>query len=292
MTEDLKRRGLAKGLSALLGDGGGGDFGSGGDGVQQLPIDSLRPSPFQPRRRFDEPALQALAESIRATGLLQPILARRDARALDRYEIVAGERRWRAAQLAQLHDVPVMVKVLSDRDVLAIALVENLQRENLTPLEEAEAYRRLMEEFHYGQAEVAQAVGKSRSHIANTLRLLTLPEPVRQMLDEGTLSAGHARALLAAPEPATLAKEVVAKGLNVRQVERMAQRTTRPHKPEAEAARDPNTVALERDVSSRLGLKVGIEFHNGRGRVLITYNSLEQLDDVVRRLSRPAPKPE
>ncbi|MSP67549.1 MAG: ParB/RepB/Spo0J family partition protein [Alphaproteobacteria bacterium] len=287
MTDDPPRRGLAKGLSALLGDGGDEPFAAGGDAIQLVPTDSLRPSPFQPRRRFDEAALLALADSIRASGLLQPILVRRDAREVNRYQIVAGERRWRAAQLAQLHDVPVMVKVLSDRDTLAIALVENLQRENLTALEEAEAYRRLMEEFQFGQAEVAQAVGKSRSHIANTVRLLTLPDLVKEMLDEGELTPGHARALLAAPDPAALAREAVARGLNVRQVERLVQRPARTAGAKGAQPRDPNTVALEHDVSARLGLKVTIEDRGGHGRLVVAYGNLEQLDDVVRRLSRP-----
>src|SRR5271170_8180477 len=214
-----KRPALGRGLAALFGETGAGVAGEAGgarpSGTQILPIEAIRPSPFQPRRHFAEAELDGLAQSILEKGIVQPLLVRPVAApsgetdgAAD-FELVAGERRWRAAQRVGLHEVPIIIRQLGDAEALQIALVENLQREDLSPLEEAEAYSRLTKEFGHGQAGIAEAVGKSRSHVANTLRLLTLPAPVRRSLEEGALSAGHARALLGAPDPAALALEVV-----------------------------------------------------------------------------------
>ncbi len=281
-----RRRGLAKGLSALLGDGEAEVLGASRDaGLQHLPVEYLRPSRFQPRRRFDDAQIAALAESIREKGVLQPLVVRRDQDAAGSYEIVTGERRWRAAQLAQLHQVPVIVGDFTDREALEIALVENVQREDLTPLEEAEGYQRLIDEFAHGQAGLARSIGKSRSHVANTLRLLGLPDTVKAMLDDGRLTAGHARALLGAPDPAALAADVAARGLNVRQTEKLARRAASGRRRARPAAQpDPDTRAVERGLSDRLGLTVKIRHRGPGGRVEIRYSRLEQLDEVLRRL--------
>ena len=229
-----------------------------------------------------------------------PLLVRRHPEEAGAFEIVAGERRWRAAQMARLHEIPVLVKELTDSEALEIALVENLQREDLSALEEAEAYERLMEEFSHTQEVLSKAVGKSRSHVANMLRLLGLPGPVKEMMDRGELTAGHARALLRSPDPLGLARKVVKRGLNVRQTERLV-RKSRParaetgarERPGRGAAKDPDTLALERDLTALLGLKVAIDIHGaGQGGALtIHYQTLEQLDEVLRRLSH-APPPE
>jgi ParB family chromosome partitioning protein len=284
--DEGKRRQLGRGLSALLGEESE-DYAE----LDRLrlsktvPVEFLQPSRFQPRHRFDDEEIRGLIDSIRANGILQPILVRRVPEQPDRFEIIAGERRWRAAQAAKLHEVPVIIKDLSDGDALEIALVENLQRQDLTPLEEAEAYRRLMEEFSHTQEDLARALGKSRSHIANTLRLLGLPEPVRTLLDEGKLTAGHGRALLAAVDPVRLAEQVVSKGLNVRQTESLAQGKKRTPRPAAHAEKDADTIALENEVSNLLGLKVAINHHPTGGTVTIRYQTLEQLDEILRRLS-------
>ena len=288
------RRELGRGLSALLGDAvGEQDTGAARHQPHMLPIEQLRPSRFQPRRNFAEPNIQALAESVREKGILQPILVRRHPDTPDSYEIVAGERRWRAAQAARLHEVPVIVKDLGDKGVLEIALVENIQRQDLGPLEEAEGFRRLIDEFSHTQEELAKAVGRSRSHIANTIRLLNLPAKVKTLLDEGALSAGHARALLNSADPEGLASLVVRRGLNVRQTEKLVQGGKKPApKRKTPAARDPDTIALEQDLSNMLGLKVSIEFHGKGGRLIINYDTLEQLDDLLNRLSQsPAQQP-
>ncbi len=287
-----KRRHLGRGLSALFGDETE-DYAS-LDKLRlskMVPIELLAPGRFQPRRRFDEASLAALVESVREKGVLEPILVRRHPERINSFEIVAGERRWRAAQLAKLHEVPVVIKELSDRDALEIALVENLHREDLTPLEEAEAYRRLLDEFGHTQEELARAIGKSRSHIANTLRLLGLPDPVKTLLQDGVLSAGHARALIGTEDPQSLAEAIVARSLNVRQTEALVRRAKekgegrRRGRPPARP-KDPNTAALERDLSDLLGLKVEIEERGEGGVLKIRYGSLEQLDDVLQRLTR------
>jgi len=285
MTADGKR-GLGRGLSALLGEGLGAAPAP-ARGQRQLPIGQLEPSPLQPRRHFDAEELEALAESIRANGILQPILVRRHPSKPDVHEIVAGERRWRAAQLAKLHDVPVIVRDLANREVLELALVENLQRHDLSALEEAEGYHRLIEEFGLAQEDLAQHVGKSRAHIANTLRLLKLPDGVKSMLMVGQLTAGHARALLNARNPLALAQKVVALGLSVRQAEALAARSgvARRRKSTPAVDKDSDTRALERDLARLLGLKVEITHGVTGGSVIIRYATLEQLDDVIRRLN-------
>ena len=292
--EDTRKRGLGRGLSALLGDepadkGGAMAPGAGPVGpITTLPVELMQPSPYQPRKHFDDEAFATLVESVRDKGVLQPILVRRDPKDERRYEIVAGERRWRAAQQARLHEIPVVVREMNDRDTLEVALVENLQREDLTPLEEAEAYRRLMNEFGHTQEVLAKAVGKSRSHVANMMRLLSLPASVQRMLDEREISAGHARSLINAENPEELAKEIRRRGLNVRQTEDLS-RKTKPaenKKMTAAAARpDPNISALEHDLAEAIGLKVTVQAKSsGKGTMTIHFDSPEQLDDVIARL--------
>ncbi len=291
--DDARKRGLGRGLSALLGE----ETASRDDGeaaasgkprpVGTLPVEMLRPSPLQPRKHFDDEAFAALVESVKERGVLQPLLVRRDPKDDKHYEIVAGERRWRAAQQARQHDVPVLVKELSDRDALEIALVENLQREDLTPLEEAEAYRRLMTEFGHNQEALARAVGKSRSHVANMMRLLGLPAPVRRMLDEGQITAGHARSLINAKDPEALAREIHRRGLNVRQAEDLMRKSSSSGaaRAGATAPSDPNITALEHDLAVATGLKVGVRTKaSGAGTLTIRFDSPDQLDDVIRRL--------
>ena len=247
--DDSRKRGLGRGLSALLGDESE-DYAS-LDRLRlskMVPIEQLQPGPFQPRRVFDPDALSTLVESIREQGVLQPLLVRRCPEQSNSYEIVAGERRWRAAQQAQLTEIPVVIKELSDSSALEIAVVENIQREDLTPVEEASAYQRLTEEFSYTQEALAQAVGKSRSHIANMMRLLSLPENVKRMIDDGQLSAGHARALVVAEDPAAMAQQIVRRGLNVRQAEQLVKAAkTAPTgaAPGPAQEKDPNIAALE-----------------------------------------------
>ncbi len=289
--DEGRRRGLGRGLSALLGDAPDEAAASADAGrvARMIPIERLKPSPYQPRRHFDDEAFTALVGSVREKGVLQPLLVRADPNSEGDFEIVAGERRWRAAQQARLHEVPAVVKSLSDRDTLEVALVENLQREDLTPLEEAEAYRRLMEEFGHTQEVLSRAVGKSRSHVANMIRLLGLPEPVRRMLDEGQISAGHARTLVNAEDPEGLAKQIVRRDLNVRQAEDLSRKgpARAAGKPGAMAPRDPNIAALEHELSEALGLRIKVTAKKGgAGRIAIHYDAPEQLDDVLRRLKR------
>jgi len=286
---------LGKGLAALLGDapapvisGPAAAATPTSSGVQALLIDTLEPGPFQPRQNMAPEAMAELVESIRARGILQPLLARRHPQAAGRFQIIAGERRWRAAQQAGLHEVPVLVRDLSDSDAMAAALVENLQRQDLNAIEEAEGYKRLIEEFGLTQEQLGTAVGKSRSHVANAIRLLNLPATVRADVQAGRLSAGHARALLSHADPVEAARQVIAKGLNVRQTEGLV--TNRPPAAPAtravtEGAKDPETIALERDLSDRLGLKVQISFDGRGGAVRIQYQSLDQLDGLIAVLS-------
>lgn len=291
--EDTRKRGLGRGLSSLLGDepaanSGAMAPGSGEPGpLTAIPVELMQPSPYQPRRHFDDEAFATLVESVRDKGVLQPILVRRDPNDERRYEIVAGERRWRAAQQARLHEVPVVIKDLSDRETLEVALVENLQREDLTPLEEADAYRRLMDEFGHTQEVLAKAVGKSRSHVANMMRLLTLPKSVQRMLDEKEISAGHARSLINAENPEELAREIQRRGLNVRQTEDLS-RKAKPEevkKASAVARPDPNISALEHDLAEATGLKVSVHAKaSGAGSLTIHFDAPEQLDDVINRL--------
>ncbi|MDH3472188.1 MAG: ParB/RepB/Spo0J family partition protein [Rhodospirillales bacterium] len=288
-----QRSSLGRGLAALFGEEGE-DYAALDKvrAAKDVPVEHLHPNPKQPRQSFDEDKVGELAASIRENGILQPILVRRHPKRPSEFEIVAGERRWRAAQLAKLHEVPVVIRELSDAQVLEMALVENVQREDLNAIEEAEAYQRLVDEFRHTQEDLARAVGKSRSHVANTLRLLGLPSAVKALLTEGLLSAGHGRALLTAEDPEGLAREVVAKGLNVRQTESLAKsgksETAKASGGKATAAKDPDTLALERDLSARLGLRVTIDFKNGGGCLSIHYKTLEQLDGLLRRLDHPA----
>ncbi len=277
---------LGRGLSALLGDEAVERGADAARATRQLPTSALRPSPFQPRRRFDPEEMASLVHSVQAQGILQPILVRHAADSADSYEIIAGERRWRAAQEAQLHEVPVIIKDLSDGEALELALVENLQRTDLTPLEEAEGYRRLIAELNHTQEDLARAIGKSRSHIANTMRLLGLPDLIKEMIERGDLTAGHARALLNAPDAIALAQQVVEGGLNVRQTERLAQAPKARGAAPAAPAKDADTLALEHDLALKLGLKVTINHRAGGGELVLRYENLAQLDDLVQRLSR------
>jgi ParB family chromosome partitioning protein len=279
MSERARRAHLGRGLAALFREDEAAapiDL----PAQRRVPIELIRPGPFQPRRRFAETELDALAQSIREKGILQPLLVRPLAGEEADFELVAGERRWRAAQRVGLHEVPIIVRPLGDSEALEIALVENLQREDLSPLEEAEAYSRLMEEFGRTQASLAEAVGKSRSHVANTIRLLSLPAPVRRRLDEGELSAGHARALLAAADPVALAAEIVRRGLNVRATEKLVQRRS-AMPPPSSRLRDADTMAFERELSTALGLRVTLEKKKRGGSLTMHYTSLDQLDRIL-----------
>jgi ParB family chromosome partitioning protein len=301
---DNKKKGLGRGLSHLFGEAEAA-YGAPAEapapsqadgppstpGGRTLPVEFLRPGRFQPRRHFDEAALTELAQSIRQHGLLQPLLVRPIAGHPDHYEIIAGERRWRAAQKAELHEVPVIVQALTDSQALEIGLIENLQRQDLTALEEAEGYQRLIEEFGHKHGELGDIVGKSRSHIANMLRLLALPPKVKAMVQSGQLSAGHARALLTAAEPEALARTVVERGLSVRETERLASLTksSAPSKAKGGSgggAKHADLLALERDLSERLGLRVGIEARGAGGAVTVEYRSIDQLDLILERLGR------
>jgi len=287
MSDRPKRAPLGRGLSALFGESGARVL-AGPGAPRTVPIEAIRPSRFQPRRRFAEAELDGLVQSIREKGVIQPLLVR----PLDNaggepgpdFELVAGERRWRAAQRAGLHEVPVVIRPFGDSEVLEIALVENLQREDLTPLEEAEAYSRLMQEFGRSQAELAETIGKSRSHVANTLRLLALPPPVKHQLEEGALTAGHARALLAAPDPAALAGEVVRRGLNVRATEMLVRRRAARPEPRQRRPRDADTLALEREIGAALGLRVTLAPKGRGGSLTLHYASLDQLDRILKLL--------
>ncbi|MGY8992773.1 MAG: ParB/RepB/Spo0J family partition protein [Rhodospirillales bacterium] len=294
MAAQERRIGLGRGLSALLGEEDGALVATPlPHGYRTVPVGAVHPGRQQPRTHIDETALQELAESIREKGILQPILVRQDPDDPAAYELIAGERRWRAAQLAQLHEVPVVVKKLNDGEAMEIALIENLQRQDLSPVEEAEGYRRLMEEFNHTQQDMGRVIGKSRSHVANMLRLLELPASVKALLEGGVITAGHARALLTAPEPERLADQVVRDGLNVRQTEKLAQAAN----PESRVKRsgegkagngekiDSDTLSLQRDVSNLLGLKVQIHFSRGGGKLILHYDSLDQLDEILHRLS-------
>ena len=304
------KRNLGRGLAALLGDDeeaeaavappqGEAPAPAASEPRQRVALDRLVPNPYQPRRAFDEESISALAESIAANGILQPLLVRPAGDSGDeQYEIIAGERRWRAAQRAQLHEVPVVVRGLSDTAALEIAIVENVQRRDLTPLEEAQGYQRLMDEFQHTQEDLARAVGKSRSHIANMLRLLQLPERVKVLVQTGDISAGHARALLNADDTEGLARQVADRGLSVRETEKLAQQvktasqggdgTGSQRRGNAAEAKDADTRALEDDVAARLGLTVKIAPKGKGGTLTLHYSDLDQLDDVINRLCNAA----
>ena len=284
------RRGLGRGLSALLGEAEEiAPAVSPDEGVREIPIELVHANPAQPRRHFAEAELAELELSIRDKGVLQPILVRPSPRTPGAYEIVAGERRWRAGQRAGLASIPALVRNLSDDRAFEIAIVENVQREDLNPLEEAGGYAALIERFGHTQDQVAQAVGKSRSHVANSLRLNQLPEAVREHLMTGRISAGHARALLGAASPETLAEAVVARGLSVRQTEALVRGggiTPRKGSGPRKAAKDADTAALESDLEDALGMSVDVADRGGVGEIRIRYASLEQLDELCRRLTR------
>lgn len=289
MSEDLSRKRLGRGLAALIGE-----IDKPANPIQQsaladrkVPIEFISPNPRNPRRRFSEGDLADLASSIKEHGIVQPIVVRPAQGG--RYEIIAGERRWRAAQQAGVAQVPVIVREVDDRVALEIAIIENVQRSDLNPVEEASGYQSLIDEHHYTQADLAQVIGKSRSHVANTLRLLKLPPDVRQMLTDGELSAGHARTLVTAENPLALARRIVSEGLSVRQAEALAQtsetRSASERKPrDASKDKDADTMALEKLLSDVTGLDVAINHKSGGGELRISYSSLEQLDDLCRRL--------
>lgn len=288
------RRGLGRGLSALLGEVESAPAQAPGDasaGSREAPIELLKRNPDQPRRTFREEDLEDLSNSIREKGVLQPILVRPFPGVPGEFQIVAGERRWRAAQRAGLRSVPIMVRDLDDLAVLEIGIIENVQRADLNILEEALSYKVLMDKFERTQDAIAQTIGKSRSHVANTLRLLALPEQVQSYLVSGELSAGHARAIAAAADPVALARQIIDGGLSVRETEALARKT--PTAPSAKnkggrppKVKDTDTQALEADLSSVLGLDVTIDHRGGAGSLTISYATLEQLDDLCNRLTR------
>lgn len=287
------RRGLGRGLSALLGEAE--EINHAVDpaaGVREIPIELIHANPDQPRRHFAEAELAELADSIREKGVLQPVLLRPSRRTEGEFEIVAGERRWRASQRAGLAALPALVRTLDDAEAFEIAIIENVQREDLNPIEEARAYASLMSVMQITQEEAARRVGKSRSHVANTMRLTQLPEAVQQHLVEGRLSAGHARALLSSSDAETLAETVVGQGLSVRETEALVRgggggdaapkKASGPRKP----PKDADTAALEADLEEALGMSVDVADRGGVGEVKIRYANLEQLDDICRRLTR------
>jgi ParB family chromosome partitioning protein len=311
MSKQPERRGLGRGLSALLGDAGG-DGGAGIPGIAGMasplraapdaqsatarppvvaPVERLHSNPGQPRRDFPEAELNELAASIRQRGIIQPVLVRPDPDRPGDFQIVAGERRWRAAQRAQLHEIPIVVRDLDDRAVLELAIIENIQRSDLNAIEEANGYAQLIERFGHTQEQMAEIVGKSRSHVANTRRLLGLPDQVQQMLRSGKLSAGHARALINAPDPVALAEQAVLRGLTVRQVEELARRVAAPRRKPgrrgAQKLKDADTRILEGDLSAAIGMAVSIEHHpnDGGGEIRIRYGTLDDLDRLCRKFT-------
>ena len=277
---------LGRGLNALLGEDDSAADAS-NDKVKEVSLSDLEPGPFQPRRLFDEKTLNDLVESVSTRGVLQPLIVREKMNHAGKYEIIGGERRYRASLKAGLATVPVIVKNFSDKEAAEIALIENLQRQDLNPLEEAEGYRRLMEDFHNTQEDLAHAVGKSRSHIANSIRLLGLSDKIKEQVETGKLTAGHARALLTAEDPEKLADEIIAKGLNVRQAEKLAQKKKTPKTPKKREKTASNAEAddLAKELSRSLGMDVSLEQFSRGGRLTVTYGSLEQLDKLMRLLT-------
>ena len=292
MPDQGKRKNLGRGLDALLGEDALAEFSSSQKAgetkvtsVTVAPIGSLVPGRYQPRTQFVSSELKALAASIKANGIIQPILVRNSQINPEKWEIVAGERRWRAAQIAQLHEVPILVRKLTNIKALEIALVENLQRANLSPLEEARGYEQLIQEFSHTQEKLGKLLGKSRSHVANMIRLLSLPDSVKSLITSGVLSAGHARALLNSSNPGKLATLVVKRGLNVRQTETLVKKAgVKSRKNPNKYEKDADTLALEREISTSLGLSVSIHFTPSGGKVTVNYDTLEQLDEVLGRL--------
>jgi ParB family chromosome partitioning protein len=285
-------RGLGRGLSSLMSDvAAPNDPKPAGNAIDRaIPVDQIYPNPDQPRRTFDDQAMDDLTASIAEKGIIQPLIVRERPSANGKYEIVAGERRWRAAQRAQLHEVPVIVRAFSDLEVLEVAIIENIQRSDLNAVDEAAGYKQLMEKFGRTQEEMGTALGKSRSYIANSVRLLTLPDTVLSYLADGRLSAGHARTLVGHPDAEKLAAEIVKKGLSVRNAEKLVKSTkfSAPKKKTIRAStKDADTIQIESDLSAQLGMKVNIDHAAGKenGQVVLHYRDLEQLDDVLRLLS-------
>jgi ParB family chromosome partitioning protein len=290
VAEEMKSR-LGRGLAALMGDvGNEAQMLERTRNQRRVPVEFLKPNTRNPRRAFAEGDLDELAASIRERGIIQPILARTVRGAMDQFEIIAGERRWRAAQRAGLHDVPIIVLEVDDRQSLELAIIENVQRSDLNALEEAGGYQALADEFKYSQDEIAKIVGKSRSHVTNTLRLMRLPEGVQNYIRSGKLSAGHARALIGQPDPEALAKSIVEQGLNVRQTEAIAQEqaelTGKIAKLRTQVGKDADTVALEKRLSDALGLVVSIAHRGKGGELKIRYKTLEQLDEIIRKIGQ------
>ncbi|MFM7653997.1 MAG: ParB/RepB/Spo0J family partition protein [Paracoccaceae bacterium] len=296
MEKKADRRGLGRGLSALMADINLTPEGQDAEKARRpdlmVPVEDISPNPNQPRRHFDPAALKELADSIRRKGIIQPLILR-PTTGPGKFEIVAGERRWRAAQLAQMHAVPAILRDFSDSEVLEIAIIENIQRAELNPIEEALAYRQLMDRFGHTQEKVAEALSRSRSHIANLLRLLSLPEEVQSMVANGGLSAGHARALITLPNPLEIALKVVGKGLSVRETEDLVRKSAtvglRPKRVAARGEKDADTRALESDLSA--GLRMGVRIDHdpsGGGRLTVTYQNLDQLDLLCGALSAAA----
>jgi ParB family chromosome partitioning protein len=287
MAEEARTR-LGRGLAMLIGDTQSLERDAEGQAQIKAPIEFLRPNPRNPRQAFGEAELQELAESIRERGIIQPILVRHLAGMTNVYEIIAGERRWRAAQRVGLHEVPIVIIEADDRQSLEFAIIENVQRSDLNALEEAMGYERLTSEFSYNQSDLAKIIGKSRSHVANTIRLLKLPEDAKKYLVDGSISAGHARALLSVEHPEKLARQIVEEGLTVRDVERLVQERAAPQENRSPAKvapeKDADTRALEKLLTDLLGLTVKINHKGENGDVRIQYKSLEQLDLLCKRL--------
>ncbi len=292
MNDKNTNKRLGRGLAALIGDVPPIEATRvpTGDGIRRLPVEFIIASPNNPRRHFAPEDLEDLTNSIREKGVMQPILVRPSPTEPDQYELVAGERRWRASQRAGLHEVPVIIREVDDREALELAIIENVQRADLNPLEESKGYDQLMQQFGYTQADLAQVIGKSRSHVANTLRLMKLPADVQSLVSDGALTAGHARALITADNPQELAQRIVEGGLSVREAEMLAQKQGQAAedggspKAKSKAQKDADTLALEKTLSDVLGLKVSIDHKERGGKVEIKYRTLEQLDDVCQRL--------
>ncbi len=287
-----RQKGLGRGLSALMADVMADEGKTAAEAPakpdQMVPIDKIYPNPDQPRRSFSQEDLEELAASIREKGIIQPLILRDNPREEGGFEIVAGERRWRAAQLAQLHEVPAIIRNYSDTEALEIAIIENIQRADLNPIEEAAGYRDLMERFGHTQEKLGEALGKSRPYIANLLRLLKLPESVQALVREEKLSAGHARALITAEDPEALARQVVARGLSVRETEKLAKKGTAAQRaPAPRPEKDADTRRLEKELEASLGMKVRIDHKPGAasGKVMVSYRDFDDLDEICRRLS-------
>ncbi len=292
MTDKPNRnRGLGRGLSALMSDVTDVDQGERPRRPDlRVPVEALQPNPNQPRRTFRDDEMAELTSSVREKGIIQPLIVRPDPVTHGRYEIVAGERRWRAAQMAQLHDVPVIVRTYTDTEVLEVAIIENIQRADLNAMDEAAAFRQLMDRFGHTQDQLATALGKSRSHVANQMRLLSLPDDVQAYVVSGQLSAGHARALIGHPHCSELARKIVADKLSVRDTERLARQaptTPRATRNPGTPTKDADTIQIERELGATLGMGVSIDHMPGEegGKLTLRYRSLEQLDDLLRALS-------